>query len=379
MLVESEEEHGGRDNDHSPADSHQPGEETRDQADAKGNGELSRHVELGSPGQRVATEHHPKSGCNQDESERDPQAAGTHSVHHRSPDHGSDDPTDAYDQPHPEVDVTGQPVGDGPSGGDDDEGRKRGGMSAVLIESDPDQQRHQDDASPHPEESPQEPGRGANDAQLEEPYRHVPVHCDDVRTTVDWMEFTAGTALLVIDVQNDFADPGGSLYVSGGEQVIPFINEQIAAAVAGGATVVYSQDWHPGSTPHFAKDGGIWPVHCVADSPGAEFHADLDVIEDAIFIKTGVGGEDGYSAFNVRDPVTGEESPTGLEQKLEGLTTAVVLGLALDYCVKESALDAARVFEQTTVLADGTRAVDLEPGDGARAVVALVEAGVRVV
>ena len=193
------------------------------------------------------------------------------------------------------------------------------------------------------------------------------------------MEFTADTALLVIDVQNDFADPGGSLYVSGGETVIPFINAQIASAVAGGATVVYSQDWHPESTPHFAKDGGIWPVHCVAGTPGADFHPDLDVIEDAIFIKTGVGGEDGYSAFNVRDPVTGMESPTGLEQELESVTTAVVLGLALDYCVKETALDAARIFEQTAVLADGTRAVDLQPGDGARAVVALVEAGVEVV
>jgi nicotinamidase/pyrazinamidase len=193
------------------------------------------------------------------------------------------------------------------------------------------------------------------------------------------MKFTATTALLVIDVQNDFADPGGSLYVPRGEEVIPFINAQIAAAVEAGATVVYSQDWHPETTPHFAKDGGIWPVHCVAGTPGADFHPDLDVIEDAIFIKTGVGGEDGYSAFNVRDPVSGMESPTGLEQKLEGLTTAVVLGLALDYCVKETALDAARIFEQTTVLADGTRAVDLAHGDGPRAVAALIDAGASVI
>jgi nicotinamidase/pyrazinamidase len=252
-------------------------------------------------------------------------------------------------------------------------------MGAVLIEADPNQQRHEDYASPDSEESTEETGCRAEHGQLEEPYRIVSVHCRDVRTTVDWMEFAPGTALLVIDVQNDFADPTGSLYVQGGEQVIPFINEQIAAAVKGGATVVYSQDWHPESTPHFAKDGGIWPVHCVAGTSGAEFHPDLDVIEDAIFVKTGVGGEDGYSAFNVRDPVTGAESSTGLADDLEGLTTAVVLGLALDYCVKETALDAARIFDQTTVLADGTRAVDLQPGDGARAVAALVEAGVSVV
>ena len=75
--------------------------------------------------------------------------------------------------------------------------------------------------------------------------------------------YDATTALLVVDVQNDFADPTGSLYVKGGEQVVPFINAEIARAQAAGAPVFYTQDWHPGRTPHFAKDGGIWPVHCV--------------------------------------------------------------------------------------------------------------------
>lgn len=192
------------------------------------------------------------------------------------------------------------------------------------------------------------------------------------------MDYNARTALLVVDVQNDFADPSGTLYVEGSEAVIEFINEQIHAAHDAGATVVYTQDWHPESTPHFEKDGGVWPVHCVAGTPGAEFHPDLDVIDDAVFIRKGEGGEDGYSAFHLRDPVTGEESSTGLREKLEGIDTVAVVGLAQDYCVKETALDAARRYE-TTLLADCTRPVNLETGDGARAVAEMVEAGVTVV
>ncbi|HUG32241.1 MAG TPA: isochorismatase family protein [Acidimicrobiia bacterium] len=191
------------------------------------------------------------------------------------------------------------------------------------------------------------------------------------------MDYNATTALLVVDVQNDFADASGSLYVQGGEGVIGFINDQIHAAHDAGGVVVYSQDWHPESTPHFEKDGGIWPVHCVANSHGAEFHPDLDVIDDGVFIRKGEGGEDGYSAFHLRDPVTGEESPTGLGEKLEGVEAVAVVGLALDYCVKETALDAARRY-RTTLLADGTRPVNLETGDGARAVARMVGAGVTV-
>ncbi len=192
------------------------------------------------------------------------------------------------------------------------------------------------------------------------------------------MKYDSRTALIVVDVQNDFADKDGSLYVSGGEMVIPFINAQIDEAASAGATIVYTQDWHPGSTPHFEKDGGIWPVHCVAGTSGAEFHPDLDVRDDAVFIHKGVAGEDGYSAFNVRDPETGEITPTGLKSTIEGIKRVVVVGLALDYCVKETAMDAALEGFETTLLADGTRSVDLRTGDGARAVAGLVDAGVSV-
>src|SRR5439155_20436555 len=111
--------------------------------------------------------------------------------------------------------------------------------------------------------------------------------------------YDASTALVVVDVQNDFADPKGSLYVRGGERVPAAANGEIARARAAGTLVVYTQDWHPESTPHFAKDGGIWPVHCVGGTWGAEFHPNLDVAEDAVVLRKGTGGEDGYSAFTV--------------------------------------------------------------------------------
>src|SRR5205809_180437 len=114
------------------------------------------------------------------------------------------------------------------------------------------------------------------------------------------------TALLVVDVQNDFADPGGGLPVPGGEQIIDAVNREVDAASAAGALVVYTQDWHPASTPHFAKDGGTWPVHCVGDTWGAELHPKVRVVPDAPRVRKGTGGEDGYSGFTVRDPTTGE-------------------------------------------------------------------------
>ncbi len=194
------------------------------------------------------------------------------------------------------------------------------------------------------------------------------------------MEYDPRTTLIVVDVQNDFADPEGSLYVPGGEETIPFINTQIEAAAASGATIVYTQDWHPESTPHFAKDGGIWPVHCVAGTWGAELHPDLRVVADAIRLYKGTGGEDGYSGFTVRDPETAEETPTGLDEQLRerGVERVVAVGLATDYCVKSTAIDAARKGFDTILLADGTRAVNLKPGDLARSVAEMTHAGVTV-
>jgi len=194
------------------------------------------------------------------------------------------------------------------------------------------------------------------------------------------MDYGPSTALIVVDVQNDFASPEGNLPVPGGESVIPFINDQITDALRAGAVVVYTQDWHPETTPHFEKDGGIWPVHCVAGTPGAEFHPDLDVLDEAVVIKKGVGGEDGYSAFNIRDPESGQVSATGLADQLRGrgVNGIAVLGLALDYCVKETAIDSVTDGFETTLLADGTSAVNLRPGDGSRAVADIAMSGATV-
>lgn len=188
------------------------------------------------------------------------------------------------------------------------------------------------------------------------------------------------SALIVVDLQRDFAASDGSLAVTGGEQVVAAANDQIDAATQAGATVVYTRDWHPESTPHFAKDGGVWPVHCVQGTPGAEYHPDLRVVDGAFEVLKGTGREDGYSGFSERDAGTGEESSTDLDDYLKerSIEDVTVVGLATDYCVRATALDAAELGYATTVIADATAAVDLEPGDGDRAVKELVEAGVSV-
>jgi nicotinamidase/pyrazinamidase len=191
-------------------------------------------------------------------------------------------------------------------------------------------------------------------------------------------EYDPNTALLVVDVQNDFADPAGSLSVSGGEEVVPVANREIERALDAEALVVYTQDWHPESTPHFQKDGGIWPVHCVHGTWGADFHPDLKVVGE--IVRKGTGGEDGYSGFTVRDPRSGEVEGTALESILRarGVERLVIMGLATDYCVKGTALDGAAKGFDTVVLLEGIRAVDLRPGDGDRALDEVKRAGVDV-
>lgn len=193
------------------------------------------------------------------------------------------------------------------------------------------------------------------------------------------VDFDERSALLVVDVQNDFADPGGNLYVRYGDATIPVINELVDRAQRRGAFIVYTQDWHPESTPHFEKDGGTWPVHCVQGTWGARLHPDLEV--EGPVVRKGIGGEDGYSGFSVRDPETGAEAKTELDRLLRehGVERVVVTGLAQDVCVKETALDARRLGYETIVVADATRPVGRRGGDGARAIAEMVEAGVKIV
>ena len=148
------------------------------------------------------------------------------------------------------------------------------------------------------------------------------------------------TALVVVDVQNDFADPAGSLSVPGADDVITAVNDEIDAATAAGAVVVYTQDWHPPRTPHFVTDGGPWPVHCVRDTWGAALHPAPDRRRAARAQGHGRRGRllrvhvRDHDRRRVRDRAPRPAAPEAVRAPV------VVVGLALDYCVKETALDA---------------------------------------
>jgi nicotinamidase/pyrazinamidase len=182
--------------------------------------------------------------------------------------------------------------------------------------------------------------------------------------------YDARTSLVVVDLQNDFADPDGSLAVAGAALILPVVNAAVAEAHDGRALIVATQDWHPETTPHFAKDGGPWPVHCVAGTWGAELHPGFTLPGDAPRVRKGTNGEDGYSGFTMRDSATGDEIPTELDALLRdrGIDRVVVCGLATDYCVKATAIDAIRLGYAVELLADGVAAVELDLGDGARAI-----------
>ena len=192
-------------------------------------------------------------------------------------------------------------------------------------------------------------------------------------------DYDASTALVVVDLQNDFADPTGSLFVQGGDALVARINDELEHAAVDSALLVYTQDWHPPSTPHFAKDGGIWPVHCVAGTWGAHLHPLLKVAGP--LIRKGSNGEDGYSGFTMRDPTTGEERPTELESLLRehGVTRLVICGLATDYCVRGTVLDGCRLGFDTSVLTDAVAGVELAPGDAASALAEMSAAGAQLI
>ena len=175
-------------------------------------------------------------------------------------------------------------------------------------------------------------------------------------------------ALLVVDVQNDFC-PGGSLAVAHGDEVVAPLNKLIQEFLERGEPVFKSRDWHPKETKHFAAYGGTWPVHCVQDTQGAEFHPDL--IDD-IHIRTiskGLGDKDSYSAFDGTD--------LALQLRRLGVEEVWVGGLATDYCVKNTVLDALKEGFHVKALTDAMRAVELEPGDGERAIEEMRAAGVE--
>ncbi len=180
------------------------------------------------------------------------------------------------------------------------------------------------------------------------------------------------SALLIIDVQNDFC-PGGALAVPEGDRVVPVINRCIEVFSAQRRPVIASRDWHPEKTSHFSQFGGAWPPHCVQGTEGAKFHPAIQLPARAIIVSKGMEHDrDDYSAFNATDP-TG----TGLGQLLDDLEVEhlYVAGLATDYCVRESVLEALRLGFGVTVIGDAVRGVDLSPGDSDRAMDEMVMAG----
>lgn len=179
-------------------------------------------------------------------------------------------------------------------------------------------------------------------------------------------------ALLIVDVQRDFCR-GGALAVPEGDRVVPVLNELILRLVPKGIPVYASRDWHPAKTTHFQTEGGLWPPHCIAGSRGAEFHPDLRLPPSAAIVTKGDRpGDDGYSAFDGH-----VESGRRLADDLRarGVTKLVVGGLATDYCVRASVLDACRAGLEVTVVDDGIAAVARRPDDAARAIADMKAAG----
>jgi nicotinamidase/pyrazinamidase len=176
-----------------------------------------------------------------------------------------------------------------------------------------------------------------------------------------------GSALLLVDLQRDFC-AGGALAVPDGDAVIPVANRWIARARASGMPIAASRDWHPPNHASFQEKGGPWPSHCVQGSPGAAFHPDLSLPDDAIVVSKGCEVDrDAYSAFDA----------TGLAERLRalGVTRIFVAGLALDWCVRASVLDALAAGFEVHLVRDATRAVERNPGAGEAAVAELIRAG----
>ena len=172
-------------------------------------------------------------------------------------------------------------------------------------------------------------------------------------------------ALLIVDVQNDFASPEGALSVRGGEEILDRVNE--LAAGGGFDLVVATRDWHPENHGSFTDNGGQWPRHCVQGTWGAELHPGIDRARIDVVVDKGQAPDtDGYSAFD------GTDLRDLLDER--GIDEVVVVGLATDYCVRASALHALEAGLAATVDPEGVRAVDLQPGDGDRALAEVREA-----
>jgi nicotinamidase/pyrazinamidase len=182
----------------------------------------------------------------------------------------------------------------------------------------------------------------------------------------------ARAALVIVDVQNDFC-AGGALAVPGGDEVVPILNEYATRFSEAGLPIYATRDWHPEQTTHFQKWGGLWPPHCVAGTSGAAFHSELKLPRQTIVISKGTQPEgDSYSTFHGWDY---DGLPFVDSLRRHGVRHLYIGGLATDYCVLFSTLDALSQGFAVTVLLDAVRGIDREPGDSERALQKMKEAG----
>jgi nicotinamidase/pyrazinamidase len=188
----------------------------------------------------------------------------------------------------------------------------------------------------------------------------------------------AKRALIVVDVQNDFC-PGGALAVTEGDQVVAPINKLVDEFRARGDLVIYTKDYHPSSHISFKVNHpeGIWPPHCIQNSEGVKFHPELKV-KGQTFYKAFTPEQDSYSGFGGRREPEVEAQSLEAYLKEQGVGEVVVVGLALDYCVKSTAIDAHNLGFKSTVLLEGTRAVNVQPEDATKAIEEMKERGIVV-
>jgi nicotinamidase/pyrazinamidase len=184
----------------------------------------------------------------------------------------------------------------------------------------------------------------------------------------------ARDALVIVDVQNDFC-PGGALAVPRGDQVVAVLNRYAERFARSRAPVFASRDWHPARTRHFKAFGGVWPPHCVQDTPGAAFHAGLELPAGTEIVSKGMDPDaDAYSCFQAE---TEDSMPFAAALGEHGVSRLFVGGLATDYCVKATVLDALKEGFEVVVLQDAVAAVDVAAGDGERALEAMKAAGAQ--
>jgi nicotinamidase/pyrazinamidase len=186
------------------------------------------------------------------------------------------------------------------------------------------------------------------------------------------VKLSAPAALVIVDVQNDFC-AGGALEVPEGDEVVPILNQYADRFSRAGLPVYATRDWHPEQTTHFQQWGGAWPPHCVAGTSGAAFHSGLKLPKETVVVSKGTAAEgDSYSAFHGQD-YDGRSFDDSLRRS--GVHHLYVGGLATDYCVKFSVLDALSHGLAVTVLRDAVRGVERQPGDSDRALEEMRKAG----